>query len=245
MQSALVLEKLGINGDNTLFAQSICPDEINHEEGGLSDLFTTYMGEVFQLGGLGGLPFPGKTGFGAYAAHVPENGNLFVLFGPHIGISSSSVLGMYSRKGQLNDGSACGAAVGAYKYNLGQTKVPTIEELTGGDFSDYQMKFIIAEVGKRKDFISAKTTTNGVQAELAKQVYAITEDFINKVVNPDFAPPGPDGKRGKLILLGGIQVNMPHPMKDFFQPLMFEARTHGEPTVDLFQQAFGHPKPMA
>jgi len=47
--------------------------------------------------------------------------------------------------------------------------------LTGGDFSDYQMKFIIAEVGKRKDFISAKTTTNGVQAELAKQVYAITE----------------------------------------------------------------------
>jgi hypothetical protein len=33
------------------------------------------------------------------------DGNLFVLFGPHIGISSSSVLGMYSRKGQLNDGS--------------------------------------------------------------------------------------------------------------------------------------------
>ena len=52
----------------------------------------------------------------------------------------------------------------------------------------------------------------------------LLQDFVNKVVNPDFAPPGPDGKRGKLILLGGIQVNMPHPMKDFFQPLMFEAR---------------------
>ena len=39
------------------------------------------------MGGLGGLPFVGKTGFNAYAQHVPKEGNLFILFAPHVGLS--------------------------------------------------------------------------------------------------------------------------------------------------------------
>lgn len=66
------LVKHGINGDNTLFAQSICPDEINHECGDVTNLFQEHLGEVFHMGGLAGLPFTGKTGFGAFAAHVPN-----------------------------------------------------------------------------------------------------------------------------------------------------------------------------
>jgi hypothetical protein len=38
------------------------------------------------MGGLGGLPFVGEVGFGAYAAHVPHNGNLLILFAPHVGV---------------------------------------------------------------------------------------------------------------------------------------------------------------
>lgn len=51
---APVIEKRGYTDDNTLFAQSVCPDEINHEEGDITDLFTKYLGEVFHLGGLAG-----------------------------------------------------------------------------------------------------------------------------------------------------------------------------------------------
>lgn len=51
---AHVIEKRGYTDDNTLFAQSVCPDEINHEEGDITDLFTKYLGEVFHLGGLAG-----------------------------------------------------------------------------------------------------------------------------------------------------------------------------------------------
>ena len=36
----------GINSKNTLFAQSLCPDEINHEAGDIGDLFTKNLGEV-------------------------------------------------------------------------------------------------------------------------------------------------------------------------------------------------------
>ena len=45
---------LGLTQENTLYAQSACPDEINHEKGDITDLFTNYMGKVFHLGGLGG-----------------------------------------------------------------------------------------------------------------------------------------------------------------------------------------------
>lgn len=51
---AAVIEKRGYTDNNTLFAQSVCPDEINHEEGDITDLFTKYLGEVFHLGGLAG-----------------------------------------------------------------------------------------------------------------------------------------------------------------------------------------------
>ena len=65
-----VLEKIGCTSSNTLFGQSVCPDEINHDDGDITDLMSIHLGEVFHLGGLAGVPFTGKTGFGAYAGHV-------------------------------------------------------------------------------------------------------------------------------------------------------------------------------
>ena len=80
------LEPFGLDGENTLYGQSICPDEINNEKGDLADLMITHWGECFPMGGIGGVPYVGKTGFGAYSAHVPKDGHLVILFGPHIGI---------------------------------------------------------------------------------------------------------------------------------------------------------------
>ena len=45
--SAVLLEKFGLGGENTIYGQSICPDEINNEKGGLADLMKEYWGEVF------------------------------------------------------------------------------------------------------------------------------------------------------------------------------------------------------
>ena len=74
-----VLKHLGCDGQNTLFAQSLCPDEINHAKHDLADIFHDYMGEVFHLSGLAGVPFTGKTGFGAYSHHVSEGKQAFFL----------------------------------------------------------------------------------------------------------------------------------------------------------------------
>ena len=62
----------GLTPQNTIYGQSICPDEINNEKGDLASMMGDYWGECFPLGGIGGAPFVGKTGFAAFSHHVPE-----------------------------------------------------------------------------------------------------------------------------------------------------------------------------
>ncbi len=105
---------LGCTAENTLLASSVCVDEINHHTGSLNRRLEEFWGGCFYMGGLGGLPFVGKVGFGAYSHHVPKDGHLFILFAPHVGLSPDGNVGKYARAGQDHDDSACGAAIGAF-----------------------------------------------------------------------------------------------------------------------------------
>jgi len=87
VRAALQGEGLGLTPANTLCCTSICPDEINSEKGGLADAMKRYWGKCFPLGGISGVPFVGKTGFGTLSHDVPDNGHVFLLFGPHVSIS--------------------------------------------------------------------------------------------------------------------------------------------------------------
>jgi len=111
-----------------------CPDEINHEVGDITYALQALWGEEFALGGLAGIPFVGQTGFNAFSHHVQSNGNVFVLFAPHVGVHVSGsgsggtqqatatatatvdtdCCGAYLRAGQSEKSPACGAAIGAY-----------------------------------------------------------------------------------------------------------------------------------
>jgi hypothetical protein len=227
---AKVVEQRGYTDTNTLYAQSICPDEINHEITDVSNLFAGYFGEVFHLGGLAGIPFTGKTGFAAFSHHVPEDGHCFVLMAPHIGISETLKLGKYSRDGQIAEGSACGAAVGALGHCCSGKEMPCL----GESFDDYQMSYIITEINKRKESILSKTDENERQAELANQTWAIGKTMLDKVASTAF---GSDSST--LLLLTGIQINMPRPHEDFFQPLSFELHRKTGEVVDLLEETFG------
>ena len=113
-----VLCKHGFTSENTLFAESTCPDEINHDdpEQDIGMLLAHRWGEVFPMSGLAGLPFCGKTGWGAFTSHVPTDGNIVILFAPHIGISSEGKVGYITREGHKTPSTACGAAIGAYNF---------------------------------------------------------------------------------------------------------------------------------
>merc|ERR1719277_467227 len=83
------------------------------------------MGTNFNLGGLAGMAFTGKTGWHAFGHHVAEkDGNIFCLYGPHVGLGMDGTMGKIRRAGQCKDTTCCGAAVAAYK----STQVPDDDE---------------------------------------------------------------------------------------------------------------------
>jgi hypothetical protein len=110
------LYNLGFRNENTLYGDCSCPDEINHNDPGedISSLFRYRWGAQFTLGGIGGLPYSGKTGWAAFSSHTPKNGNITVLFAPHVGIDRDGKVGKVHRQGIKESSTACGAAVGAY-----------------------------------------------------------------------------------------------------------------------------------
>jgi hypothetical protein len=115
---------IGCDPEDTLFASSVCADEINHHSASINRQLADFWGECFCMGGLGGLPFVGKVGFGAYSHHVPADGNLFIFFAPHVGLSPDGAVGKFARTGQAHIDSACGAAIGAFN---------TLQKFSKGD----------------------------------------------------------------------------------------------------------------
>jgi len=223
----------GMAVKNILLTQSVCPDEINHEAGDLTNLFIEHIGggKVFHLGGLAGVPFTGRTGFGAFSAHVAHNGHCFALQAPHIGLSEELEFGKYSRDGQASSGSACGAAVGALCHCAAGNPTPDLAAFT----DDYQMTYLISEIGKRMDILSPLSADNNAQqAELARQTQIIGKNMLDDIVSLDF---GDDNSM--LFVMSGIQINMPFDFEDYFQPLSFELRKKDGLVWDLFPETFG------
>ena len=65
-------------------------------------------------------------------------------------------------------------------------------------------------------------TENERQAELVHQMYGVAMTFLEDIISKKF---GID-KKSRIVILGGIQINMPLPLTDYFQPLMFESRSY-------------------
>jgi len=214
--------KYGFSRGNTIYAQSLCADEINSDRGHLGRLFTEYYyGRVFPLGGIGGAPYGGKTGFAAFSHHVPDGGNVFVLFGPHIGFSPDGEAGKFLRYGQKALSTSCGALCAAYSQ-CSSGSMPA-------DKKDMEQSWLREKLGPKCQHI--KEASNPM-VELALQAYKVIEEEILSIVNTDFGT-------GNLVLLGGIQINMPYGMPGYFKPLHFSIRAKGMEPRDLMP-VFAH-----
>ncbi|CAK0823509.1 unnamed protein product [Prorocentrum cordatum] len=220
-RSRAVLEmQYGFRPETTLLGSSFCPDErINNEDDDLPTVMRQYYGDIFPMGGIGGAPYVGETGFAAFSSHVADNGDIIVVFGPHVGVSVNGEVGKYLRQGQSGNSSACGAVIGAYKACLcGEGGNPEMDE------ADMQMSEIKREFAAHAERLSK---ADDPMAACAYQAFEMVKDRMLRIVNTRFGS-------GRLVLLGGIQLNLPHPeFDDHFLPLMFEVRQEGEATIDL------------
>lgn len=138
-----VEEHLDLEPGHVMLADSICSDDVN------SIQYPARAQELlgpFKMGGLDGFPFAGLTGMGAFASHVPDEGAVFVYYGPHVGVSKAGVLGEIHRFGQHKNSGCCGAARAA----LARLAANQIEPGHVTDL-DYQMNTLEQILLKQKD----------------------------------------------------------------------------------------------
>jgi len=237
---------------NTILGSSLCSDEIDSTTLSLQDGLKQAMavkkdGGVFNLGGLGGVPFVGKSGFGAFLSHVPESGKVLIVYGPHVGISNDGVVGKVERVGQNKPSTSCGAGIGAYKALMKGGRGPN-------DKFDFQEEFIIDKLEPRlRELVAAQNNSinpalgvvlkNQAVATVTVNMFDIINEIMEEQVYTAARNDGFWDKVSEVTLLGGIVVNRGHGGglvggEDFFQPLQLTCiNANGE--IDMFNQVFG------
>jgi len=210
------LKPYGIHRNNVVYGHSISSDEINGDKGHLTRVLTQHFGTSYFLGGIGGVPYVGKTGFGAFAAHVPQDGHVVLVYGPHIGMCPEGEMGKFFRDGQDDISTACDAAMTAW------------DQLTSGeqvkaDPQDLQLSWLREKLAPH---VAELSKSSNLAVDLALKAYEIVEEEVFKIVNTNFG-------MGNLVLLGGIQINMPYPIPGYWAPMHFSVRAQGKKPTDL------------
>jgi Limiting CO2-inducible proteins B/C beta carbonyic anhydrases len=200
-----VENELDLETNQIMLADSICSDDVNSIQ--YPARTQEFLGP-FKMGGLDGFPFTGLTGMGAFASHVPDNGAVFIYYGPHIGITKLGTIGEIHRFGQSKNSGCCGAAKGALaKLTNNQITEGNITEL------DYQMNTIEQILFKEKDrVLNAKTPL----FEATEVIYEAIDKRINELVDKT------NYNCKYVILAGAILINSDSDMGSFTEVRRFD-----------------------
>jgi hypothetical protein len=232
---------------NTLFGTCVCPDEINNKPtkslpAAIQSALTDLNG-VFHLGGLAGLPYMGSSGMKAFLSHCPTNGKVFIMYGPHIGITEDGTAGSVERLGLTTPSLDCDITLKA--LSIAQS---ALENKPKDNVPDKREEYIVANFRNALDSEQAAKLSKEalpafatylmfhlVKEQIVKQLQACLKDDTMESNNID-----------EIVLLGGITVNRGQLLgsievrEDYFEPLVFESFTESQ---DLYLPAFGA-KPM-
>ena len=213
-----LMRKYQLTPKNTLFGYSTCPDEINRT---VTSFESCYGEKQFPLGGLTGYPFTGKTGFHALSHHVPnaeEEGNIVVLYGPHVGISEKGELGKVQRENQSHESAACGAAIAFLNKCIDARKNSKIYS-PHEDYLDeeqYMIEKMLIPYSKR-----IMDAQNPVK-ELVDVTYQLIDESILKMI-ADLK----ESFNGKIVLVGGVMINTSPEHHGYFDLRRFELQHNG------------------
>jgi hypothetical protein len=197
--------ELDLEPKQIMLADSVCSDDVNSIQ---YPVRTQEFLGPFKMGGLDGFPFTGLTGMGAFASHVPDEGAVFIYYGPHIGITKDGTIGEIHRIGQSKNSGCCGAAKGALgKLMNNQINAGNITEL------DYQMNTIEQILFNEKErVLNAKTPL----FEATEVMYEAIDKRINELVDMTIY------NCKYVILVGAILINSDSDMGSFTELRRFD-----------------------
>lgn len=217
-------------GKNSLFATSLCTDEVNRC---LEMEFAKLYGPAFDMGGLAGFPFGGTTAFGNMASHIAPGGSALIVFAPHVGVDGEGIVGTVDRRGLRVDGGGgggrpcCDSAIAASEYVLsvhnGNAKTNNNKP---DDLLDAQQSFVKSILLPYAGRLEA--STDGM-VELPYVLYDAQKELITDVVSTSAGAVSGDGK---IAVLGGIQINTPPGIHDYYLPLSLEVYDNTGRKVD-------------
>jgi Limiting CO2-inducible proteins B/C beta carbonyic anhydrases len=193
-----VEETLDLEPGQVMLADSICSDDVNSIQ--YPARAHEFLGP-FKMGGLDGFPFTGLTGMGAFASHVPDDGAVFVYYGPHVGVSKSGAFGEIHRIGQSKNSGCCGAAKGALNKLLnGQITAGNVTDM------DYQMNTIEQILLKEKERVLSAAIP---LKEATEVIYEAIDRRIEELVAAT------QYNCRYVILMGAILINSDSDMGSF------------------------------
>ena len=179
------------NFEKMLFATSLCSDDIN-----VSTDFRQVLAHPFSMGGLGGLPHSGFTGMVAFAHHIPDGGDAFIFYGPHIGISDEGELGRMIRPGQKKLTNSCGALMLALE-RMQRTEEVYVPHLVAYDYQQIVLENTLMPF--KHEIITAKNP----KKEITEKAYYKTDKQINRLVKMSKE----EFICKRIFMLGGIVIN--------------------------------------
>ena len=198
-------EHLDLEPEQVMLADSVCSDDVNSIQ---YPARTKELLGPFKMGGLDGFPFTGLTGMGAFASHVPDNGAVFIYYGPHIGITKTGTIGEIHRFGQHKNSACCGAAKGALAKLMN-------DQIIEGNVTDldYQMNTIEQILLKQKErIISAKTPLFEATEVIYEAIDARICELVAKTTyNCKY-----------VILMGAVLINSDTDMGSYTSAKRFE-----------------------
>jgi hypothetical protein len=197
--------ELDLEPAHIMLADSICSDDVNSIQ--YPSRTREFLGP-FKMGGLDGYPFTGLTGMGAFASHVPDEGAVFIYYGPHIGITKTGAIGEIQRFGQHKNSGCCGAAKGALSKLLKN-------QITEGHVTemDYQMNTIEQILLKQKDRVMNAATPIHEATEV---IYEAIDQRINELVEKT------NYNCKYVILMGAILINSDSDMGSYSSTKRFD-----------------------
>jgi len=197
--------ELDLEPAHIMLADSICSDDVNSIQ--YPSRTREFLGP-FKMGGLDGYPFTGLTGMGAFASHVPDEGAVFIYYGPHIGITKTGAIGEIQRFGQHKNSGCCGAAKGALSKLLKN-------QITEGHITemDYQMNTIEQILLKQKDRVMNAATPIHEATEV---IYEAIDQRINELVEKT------SYNCKYVILMGAILINSDSDMGSYSSTKRFD-----------------------
>jgi Limiting CO2-inducible proteins B/C beta carbonyic anhydrases len=176
---------------------------------------STMFHRKYSVGALCGIPFVGVKAFVEIFSDVPAGGNCLLLHASHVYIDDKEIEGTFTKKVFTNGYGCCAGAVRAAAYTEHLVK-GAITNITSSGTTNIQQFFInqmLLPYSQRlqsamEPMVELSYVTLDAQTELIDQVVAKSCCHIHN--------------DGHIVLVGGIQINTPYGMSDYFLPLRFD-----------------------